>query len=121
MMKSDNPYTPGTTALESLRTLPIESLRTPLLALLAVAAPLLIGGSLSPSSTFFNQVCAVFGWGLLLAARGIAHGPMATQYRPWAQHASLICLLAALAVLAPGMLASGAPVGQRFSRRDRAG
>jgi O-antigen ligase len=115
MMKSDHPYAPGTAALESLRTLHIDTLRTPLLALLAVAAPLLIGGSLSPSSTFFNQVCAVFGWGLLLAVCGLAHGPVAMRPRLGAQHTSLICLLAALAVLAPGMLASAAPVGQRLA------
>lgn len=89
-----------------------------LLILLAVAVPLLIGGSLSPSSTFFNQVCAVFGWGLALALWDQAAGPglrNRTTPRLDRRGASLACLLAALAVLLLAILASAAPVGQRLA------
>jgi len=115
MMKSDNPYAPGATALGSFRPIPSDTFRMPLLALLAVAAPLLIGGSLSPSSTFFNQVCAVFGWGLALAIWGLKPGHrIDTTPRFDARRMSNTCLLAALAVLSLGILASAAPWGQRL-------
>jgi hypothetical protein len=41
-----------------------------LLALLAIVAPTLIAAHDSPSVTFYNQILAVFGWGLFLAALG---------------------------------------------------
>lgn len=115
MMKSDNPFAPGTMVFGSFPPISSDTLRMPLLALLAVAAPLLIGGSLSPSSTFFNQVCAVFGWGLTLAIWGLRPGHrMHATPRFDAQRASGTCLLAALAVLSLGILASAAPLGQRL-------
>lgn len=119
MMKSDNPYAVGVTPPVALRTMRTEGLGPPLLTMLAVAVPLLIGGSLSPSSTFFNQVCATLGWGLALAAWGLA-GPAqgrglraGTHLRP---DASMASLLAALVVVALGILASPAtPWGQRLA------
>ncbi|HET7864819.1 MAG TPA: Wzy polymerase domain-containing protein [Burkholderiaceae bacterium] len=102
-------------ALQAVRAQAVWPL---LLVLLAVAVPLLIGGSLSPSSTFFNQVCAVFGWGLALALWDQAAGPVQrnhTMPRLDRRGASLACLLAALAVLLLAILASAAPVGQRLA------
>jgi len=83
-------------------------------AMLAVAVPLLIGGSLSPSSTFFNQVAATLGWGLALAAWGLAG--RALRLRPDVPRAAMAGLLAALAVVALGILAAPAtPWGQRLA------
>lgn len=104
--------------LQALQAVRAQVVAPLLLILLAVAVPLLIGGSLSPSSTFFNQVCAVFGWGLALALWDQAAGS-GQRPRAWPRlivpDASLACLLAALAVLLLAILASAAPVGQRLA------
>jgi O-antigen ligase len=75
--------------------------------------PLLLGGSLSPSSTFFNQACSTQGWALALAGWRWMAGPAAST-PPAKPGGALTWLLAALAVLLLGMLLSGAPLGQRL-------
>lgn len=81
-----------------------------LVAMLAVALPMLIAGSVSPTSTFFNQLVAYAGCGLwlMLWARQVAGttsvriGPSA----PW--------WLGALLLLALSYVVSDAPHGQRL-------
>jgi O-antigen ligase len=82
------------------------------LAPLAVAVPLLLGGSWSPSSTFFNQVAATLGWGLVLAGWP-APAPGGAAAGTQRAGPGLGALLAALAVLALAVAASAAPWGQR--------
>ncbi len=47
------------------------------LALLAMVLPTLIAAHDPPSVTFYNQILAVFGWGLLIAAWGLLPTPQA--------------------------------------------
>jgi O-antigen ligase len=84
------------------------------LALVAVAVPLLIGGSLSPSSTFFNQVSATLGWGIALVAWHLAPVSAAGPSAPAVSGKALACLVGGVAVAMLAMLASAAPWGQRL-------
>jgi O-antigen ligase len=84
------------------------------LALLAIVAPTLLAAHESPSVTFYNQVLALFGWGLWTAAlagpvlrdQGLMHAHR--QGPVWALSAMLL-LNAALALVAP--FTSGLPLG----------
>lgn len=66
----------------------------------AIAVPMLIAFNLPPSATFFNQVAALFGWGIFCAvmARVLPVRPVVGD--------GLLALLAALALLACAVLAS---------------
>ncbi|MBK6851613.1 MAG: O-antigen ligase C-terminal domain-containing protein [Burkholderiales bacterium] len=81
-----------------------------LVAMLAVALPMLIAGSVSPTSTFFNQLIAYAGCGLwlLLWARHAAEAPALRigPAAPW--------WLGAMVLLALSYLVSEAPIGQRL-------
>ena len=81
-----------------------------LVAMLAVALPMLIAGSVSPTSTFFNQLMAFAGCGLwlLLWARQAAEAPALRlgPAAPW--------WLGAMVLLALSYLVSDAPFGQRL-------
>ncbi|MDO9005491.1 MAG: Wzy polymerase domain-containing protein [Aquabacterium sp.] len=84
------------------------------LALLAIAAPTLLAAHESPSVTFYNQVLALFGWGLWTAAlagpilRGQSLASPRHQGPMWALSAMLL-LNAGLALAAPYV--SGLPLG----------
>jgi O-antigen ligase len=70
-------------------------------ACLAIALPSLIAYNLPPSATFFNQVCALVGWGgflMVLSAAFCAHA--------WPRSHGLLALLGALAALLLGALAA---------------
>jgi O-antigen ligase len=78
--------------------------------MLAVALPMLIAGSVSPTSTFFNQLMAFAGCGLwlLLWARQAAEAPALRlgPAAPW--------WIGAMVLLALSYLVSDAPYGQRL-------
>jgi O-antigen ligase len=84
------------------------------LALLAVTAPTLLAAHESPSVTFYNQVLALFGWGLWLAALAgpIMAGQGALPHHgraPMRALAGALLLSAGLALAAPWI--SGLPLG----------
>ncbi|RZL00392.1 MAG: polymerase [Rubrivivax sp.] len=84
------------------------------LALLAIVAPTLVAAHEPPSVTFYNQVLALFGWGLWTAAlagpvlRGQASATPAGRGPVWAL-STMLLLNAALALAAPWL--SGLPAG----------
>lgn len=86
---------------------------------MAVALPLLLAGSLSPSSTFFNQVTATLGWSVLLIfAAPLAGGSGWSARSVGALQAwlgSLGWLWLALVVLMLGIAVSSTPWGQRLA------
>jgi O-antigen ligase len=112
-MSSTSPAHPASSVVAAPLQAWLPWLPPAALALVAAAVPLLVGGSLSPSSTFFNQACATLGWALALAGWRWMAGP-ATPAPPARPGAALTWLLAALALLVLGMLPSGAPLGQRL-------
>ena len=74
----------------------------PLLAMLmACALPPLLAFNLTPSATLFNQLCALAGWGLVMACMG---GPQAPAWR--LTPAALALLLLALAPWASALWGS---------------
>ena len=84
------------------------------LALLSIVGPTLLAAHESPSVTFYNQVLALFGWGLWTAAlagpilRGQGLRPTRHQGPMWALSVMLL-LNAGLALAAP--FVSGLPLG----------
>ena len=84
------------------------------LALLAIVAPTLLAEHEPPSVTFYNQVLALFGWGLWTAALA---GPVlsgqallrAVQRGPFLALSAMLLLNAGLAMIAPWV--SGLPLG----------
>lgn len=85
------------------------------LALLAIVGPTLLAGSDPPSITFYNQVLAVLGWGLWMAAlawwtdgTGEA-SPRSSSGRPVLALSVVLCLCGAAAVTS--MWATRLPAG----------
>ncbi|MES2088712.1 MAG: O-antigen ligase family protein, partial [Pseudomonadota bacterium] len=84
------------------------------LALLAMVLPTLVAAHDSPSVTFYNQVLALLGWGLWIAAlagpvlRGLASANVMDHRPMWALSAVLL-LQAGMALIAPAR--TGLPWG----------
>jgi len=84
------------------------------LALLAIVAPTLLAAHDPPSVTFYNQVLALFGWGLWTAALA---GPVMTEQAsqiqvgrgPMVAVSAVLLLNAVMALIAPHV--SGLPAG----------
>lgn len=82
------------------------------LAFVGISLPTLLAYNVSPSSTFYNQALALFGWGLLGTwfCWRYVHKPVRTASSEKAQHntacAPALALIAALAVLALAALVS---------------
>jgi len=76
------------------------------LALLAIVAPTLLAAHDPPSVTFYNQVLALFGWGLWTAALA---GPVMTEQAsqiqvgrgPMVAVSAVLLLNAVMALIAP--------------------
>jgi hypothetical protein len=84
------------------------------LALLAIVAPTLLAAHEPPSVTFYNQVLALFGWGLWTAALAgpVLKGQALIQpadRRPVWSLSAMLALNALLALIAPWV--SGLPAG----------
>ncbi|MEY8878341.1 MAG: Wzy polymerase domain-containing protein [Leptothrix sp. (in: b-proteobacteria)] len=80
------------------------------LALLAVALPMLLAPSVSPTSTFLNQFCAFGGTALWLGFWAQGHAPQA----PLRLTPVVACMLLLWLVLAAAQGLSEAPGGQRI-------
>lgn len=81
------------------------------LAVLAVALPFLLAGSVPPTSTYFNQAIAFGGCGLWLLARGLT--PVGVAAAPVPVGTRLVSVAGLLLVVST--LTSGAPWGQRLA------
>jgi O-antigen ligase len=77
------------------------------LALLAILAPTLLAAHDPPSVTFYNQVMAVFGWGLFIAALGRGMGTATVSADARGVNALSLALL-----MHAGLAASSGLVGQ---------
>lgn len=77
------------------------------LALLAILAPTLLAAHDPPSVTFYNQVMAVFGWGLFIAALGRGMGTAMVSADARGVNALSLALL-----MHAGLAASSGLVGQ---------
>lgn len=90
------------------------SVRSILPALLAVALPLLLAPSVSPTTTFVNQWTAFAGGCVWLGWAAASPGDRASAGAARAMPAALRVLVVVLLLLAVAQALTGAPLGQRW-------